>query len=232
MRKFTALFVSLMMVLTCSLTFAETKITVTGTGNTLVSADTAIISLGVSVRDKDVSKAQQKANEIIAAIRTALTENGIPSEDINTGYLNIYAMYDYTNDMEVISAYNANSTLAIRVSDMTIVGEVIDLAFGAGANVLNGIEFSASDTTDARAESLKAAVQDAQAKAQILAEASGLTIKGIESISENNTYSYDSGLNNFSKTAGAVEDAKTVVQAAKLQVTANVTITFETDEHQ
>ena len=233
MRKFLAVFLSLILICAASGALAETKITVSGSGNTLVPADTAIVSLGITARDKDVLKAQQKANEVIAAIRAVLTENGIAPEDINTGYLNIYAMYDYTEGMEEISAYNANSTLAIRLTDMEIVGQVIDLAFGAGANTLNGIEFSASDTDEARAEALKKAVQDARAKAEILAEAAGLKITQIVEISEGATYSYDSGANVFrAKGIETEEDASaaTVVQAAKLQVSATISITFEAAE--
>lgn len=228
MRKLIAVVLSLALFCAASCALADTKITVSGSGETLVPADTAIVTLGISARDRDVLKAQQKANETIAAIRAVLTDNGIAPEDINTGYLNIYAIYDYSSDMEEISAYNANSTLAIRLSDMTVVGQVIDLAFGAGANMLNGIDFSASDTEEARAAAMKKAVQDARAKAEILAEAAGLKITGIEIISEGTTYSYDSGLNNFRKET--MEDAaysgSTVVQAAKLQVSATVTISF------
>ena len=230
MRKLIAVLIALVLVCAASCALADTKITVSGSGNTLVPADTAIVTLGISARDKDVLKAQQKANETIAAIRAVLADNGIAPGDINTGYLNIYAVYDYSSDMEEISAYNANSTLAIRLSDMTVVGQVIDLAFGAGANMLNGIEFSASDTDEARASALKEAVQDAKAKAEVLAEAAGLKITGIEVISEGATYSYDSGLNNFRKEMETVEDAAsgstTVVQAAKLQVSATVTVSF------
>ena len=230
MRKLFAILLALALTCVASCALADTKITVSGSGNTQVPADTAIVTLGISARDKDVLKAQQKANETIAAIRAVLAENGVAPEDINTGYLNIYAIYDYSSDMEEISAYNANSTLAIRLSDMTVVGQVIDLAFGAGANMLNGIEFSASDTDEARASALKEAVRDARAKAEILAEAAGLKITGIEVISEGATYSYDSGLNNFRKEVAAAEDAAsgstTVVQAAKLQVSATVTVSF------
>ena len=234
MRKLLAVILSLVLICSAAAALAETTISVSGSGSALVPADTAVVSLGVSARDKDVLKAQQKANEVIAAIRTILTENGIPAEDINTGYLNIYAMYDYSEGLEEVSAYNANSTLAIRLTDMTVVGQVIDLAFSAGANTLNGIDFSASDTEDARAVALKKAVADARAKAEILAEASGLKITGIETITEGSTYSYDSGSNVFrSKTeadeAGAA-GAPTVVQAAKLQVSATVTITFAAAE--
>ena len=231
MKKWIALLMILTMVWTGTAALAETEITVSGTGETQISADTAVISLGVSARDQDVLKAQQKVNETIAAIRKALMEKGVKEENINTEYINIYAMYDYSSDQEQIAAYNASSTLAIRVTDMDSTGMLIDAAFEAGANTLNGISFSASDTEEARAASLKKAVADARAKAEILAEAAGLSITGIETVSEGGVYSYDNTVGNFrAKGMSAMEteeDAGTVVQAAKLIVSATVTITFE-----
>ena len=209
---------------------AEARITVSGTGETRISADTAVISLGVNARDKDVLKAQQEANEKIAAIRKALTEHGVKEEDINTDFMNIYALYDYSSDQEQLAAYNANSTLAIRVTDMESTGTLIDAAFEAGANTLNGISFSASDTEAAKAEAMEKAVEDAKKKAEILAEASGLKITGIENISENGVYSYENNIGNaYAKgmaASGMEEDAGTVVQAAKLVISATVNIAF------
>ena len=226
MKKIIALF--LMLALLLSAAAAETKITVTGTGETQVSADTAIISLGVSARDKDVLQAQQKVNETIAAIRKALLDNGVEETCINTDYLNIYAIYDYSTDQEELAAYNANSTLAIKVTDISTVGTLIDAAFAAGANTLNGITFSASDTEEANAESMKKAVAAAKAKAEVLAEASGLKITGIETIAEGGVYSYGNSVSNFSakRMEAAADEAGTVVQAAKLIVNATVSITY------
>ena len=240
MKKGIALLIAAIMMLSVSLAMADTRITVSGTGETQVSADNAIVSLGVCARDKDVLKAQQKVNESIAAIRQALIDLGVKEEYINTDYMNIYAIYDYGSSFdydgpEQVTAYNANSTLAVKVTDMELVGKVIDSAFAAGANTLNGISFSASNTEEAEAESLKKAVADAKAKAEVLAEATGLKIKGIEILSEGGVYSYDNGAGNFSaKAMGAVEaeeafDGSTVVQAAKLIVNATVTITFEAE---
>ena len=165
---------AVLMLLGCSAALAETKIAVTGTGETRIAADTAVISLGVSARDKDVLKAQQKVNETIAAIRKALIEKGIPEENINTDFINIYAIYDYREETEMLTAYNASSTLAIKVEDIEKAGMVIDEAFAAGANTLNGISFSAENTEEAQAESLKKAVENAKAKAEILCSASGV----------------------------------------------------------
>ena len=222
---------ALALLLAASAALAETKITVTGNGETKVPADTAIISLGVSARNRDVQKAQQEANKTIAAIRQALLDDGAKEENINTDYLNIYAMYDYnSDDMEEVVGYNANSTLAIKVENIEDAGAMIDAAFAAGANTLNGITFSAEDTEEAQAESLKKAVADAKAKAEILAEAAGLKITGIEIISEGGVFSYDNNVSNFSARGTMAKeeaaDGGTLVQAAKMIVSASVTVTF------
>ena len=233
MKKLFALFIAVIMMLMTGAAMAETKITVSGTGEVRVSADTAVISLGVNARDKDVLTAQKKVNESISAIRKALIEQGIKEESINTEYINIYAIYDYHNDQEQLSAYDASSTLAIKVTDMESVGALIDAAFAAGANTLNGISFSASDTEEAENEAMKEAVADAKKKAEVLAQASGLQITGIELISESGVYSYENNIGNvyakgrdFVETA---EDSGTVVQAAKLIVNATVSITFSAE---
>ena len=235
MKKLIAIFVALVMLLFSVAALAETKITVNGTGEVRVSADTAIISLGVNARDKDVLKAQQRVNETIAAIRTALIEQGVKEENINTDFINIYPLYDYSNDQEQLAAYNASSTLAIKVTDMESVGTLIDVCFAAGANTLNGISFSASDTEEAKTEAMKKAVTDAKKKAEILAEASGLKIIGIEIISEGGVYSYQNNVGNvYAKGVDDIveeteADAGTVVQSAKLIVSASVSITFEAE---
>lgn len=233
MKKLFALFIVMIMMLAADAALAETKITVSGRGEVRVSADTAVISLGVSARDKDVLKAQQKVNEAISAIRKALTEKGVKEENINTEFINIYAMYDYQNDREQLSAYDANSTLAIKVTDIESVGALIDTAFSAGANTLNGISFSASDTEKEEKEAMKKAVDDAKMKAGVLAEAAGLEITGIELISEEGVYSYENSVGNvYGKGRAAMEtaaDSGTVVQAAKLIVSAAVSITFITE---
>ena len=230
MKKWIAWLVALMMVLGTAAASAEVKITVSGTGETLVSADTAVITLGVNARDKDVQKAQQKVNETVAAIRRALMDLKVAEENITTDFINLYVIYDDMNDQEKVVAYHADSTLAIKATDMDQVGTLIDAAFAAGANTLNGISFSASGTEEAEAASLRAAVANARAKADVLAEASGLKITGIDQISDSGVYSYGNSAGNvYAKSMAAEADGGTVVQAAKLVVSGSVTIVFNAE---
>lgn len=228
MKKMIALLISvLMMTMMMSGALAETKIAVSGNGSTLISADTAVVTLGIRARNAEVLAAQEKANSVIAAIREALKAAGVPEEDINTNYINIYVMYDYLSEQEQVTAYEASSTLSIRVRDMKSVGTVIDTAFSAGANTLDGISFSASDQTEAKAESLRMAVADARARAEVMAEAAGLKITGMETISDEGVFSYNSDTRNVFASAKTEDSAAgTVVQAAKIEVSAQVSIVF------
>ena len=227
-----ACLIALMVFTACADGKDKTEINVNGSGEVLVAADTAVITLGITTRNKDVLKAQNTVNATIEKIRAALIENEIKTEDINTDRLSIYAIYDYSNNVERLTAYNASSYLAIRTTDMDMVGKIIDIAFGAGANTLNDIGFSASDTEEASTEALTAAVKDARRKAEIMAAAAGLKITGIESITESYSYSGDSGVNAFYKNAVMADEAtgaSTLVQASKLKVSASVSIVFEAE---
>ena len=71
-------------------------------------------------------------------------------------------------------------------------------------------------------------MEDAITKAEILAAAAGMKIAGINSIQEGGVYSYDRGVGYITKNMEAAMDsaAGTVVQSAKLAVTANITVIF------
>lgn len=229
MKKTVALILCALMLLTMASAVAETKITVSGSGTTLVSADYAMVTLGVVHMEKDVLRAQEQVNSAINSIRAALIESGVAKEDINTDQVRISARYDYSGSIEKIVGYSASSYLVIRTNDMENVGSVIDVAFGAGANTLDGIEFFAENTEAAREESLTFAVTDARKKAEIIAKAAGLSLTGIETINESYSYTAESTRNAVFKNAVMEDSAAmgaTVVQSAKLSVEASVTIVF------
>ena len=232
MRKIIAVLLILSLSLGFSAALADQTVTVSGSGEVLVPADMAVVSVGVNIRKADALEAQAAANEVIARIREALTAVGFDGENINTGYVSLWGVYDYSGATETITAYNANSTLAVKITDMARVGEAIDLAFGAGANTLDGVSFSVENAADARKEALQKAVADAKEKAAVLAEAAGLGELEIKAIQEGGVTVNDNNVNNFAaKVSGmgaATMDRGTVVTSAKIAVSAAVTVVFET----
>ena len=115
------------------------------------------------------------------------------------------------------------------MNDIDLVGKIIDTALEAGANTLNDISFSATDTKEAKEKAMRLAVEDARAKAEIYADAAGLSIYGIEDIVEQGTFSSEKGVNTMFNSVEAAGDTETFVQAAKLTVSSRVTITFKAD---
>lgn len=215
---------------------AESVISVNGTGNVYMPADTACVTLGVQKYDTDVKAAQNAVNETITAVLKALLDMGIREEDISTDNINLYTYTEYTEAGNELTRYHAMSTLSIRTTDLDAAGPIIDTAFAAGANTLEGVMFSASDTSAQEKEALEAAVADAREKAEILAAASGMKITGVVSISENYTNSFDSGSNSIFTAAKRAEvpaadeeAAGTMVQAARLCISAQIVVCFNAE---
>ena len=151
-------------------------------------------------------------------------------KNIGTESLYIYANYDYSQEIEQVVGYTATNTISITVNDISKVGEYIDIAFGAGANTLENVSFTARETGDAQKEALQLAVQSAVEKAGIIAEAAGLEISEVTSIEEGTDYYYGGDMGakySNARTEAAADGAPTMVQASSVQVTASVLMEFE-----
>ena len=206
------------------------SLTVQGNGVVYMDADQATITVGVRETADDVMAAQSSVNEKISAVIQALTELGIASEDMYTNSINIYPNYDYSSSDEQIVGYTAYNSISALTSDVANVGTYIDAAFAAGANTLDNVEFSASDTDAASEQALKLAVEDATAKAQVLAEAAGMDVWYILSIQEGASYNYGNPTIRYAEMSASDGAAGTQVIASQLQVSATVSMTFAIED--
>ena len=232
MRKVLAAILAAMLLLSCAALAEEAGapvMTVYGSGVVSVLADQATVVLGVEEKAEDVLEAQNAVNEKINAIYDALIEYGVEPKNIGTDRINILANYSYPLDIQVLDGYTASNTLEVRTTDIDSVGEIIDVAFEAGANELNGVNLSASNTEEAKQQALTLAVQNAMTKAQTLADAAGVGIGSILSIEEQQSSSY------YGAAPGAAymnlreeaDSASTLVQASTIEVSASVVMEFE-----
>ena len=77
-----------------------------------------------------------------------------------------------------------NNNLGITVRELSKVGAVLDAAIGAGANSIQGVRFSLAEPEPLQSDARAAAVTNARAKAEELAELTGVTIGHVVSVSE------------------------------------------------
>ena len=206
------------------------KIHVTGSGSVVDEPDIATLNLGVSVEKKTVAEAREAAAVAMTAVIDALKASGIAENDIQTERFSIYPQYDYTENGRVLRGYSVNNTVSAKVRELENLSGIIDAAAEAGGDivVVNAIQFMIEDTTPLQTQARGLAVKDAEAKAQTLADASGVTLGKPITITE--TSHAASPPIAFAKEAAFAEDSalsSTPIEAGELTVTVNITIVYE-----
>lgn len=187
MKKLLALLLALCLPLTA---LAQTvapgaTITVTGSASVSVPADCALISVGVTSTANTVDKAVNQNNKAIRNVIKALKDAGIPEADIVTDDYSVYSDCDYDDDgVPYIISYQVTNLLSITLRDMDAIGKTLDKAIAAGANSIQHIEFRSTKAAQVQDEAMACAVQDALRRAQLLADAAGVTLGGILAISD------------------------------------------------
>lgn len=233
MKKLLSLVMALMLLGLPTLSLAEAPvavadgatITVTGSASVTLKADYAQVSVGVSTTAETVQKASEENNAAIFTVIEALKVAGIAEEDIATSNYSVHAEYDYSSfGGQKLTGYNVTNQLTVIIRDMEHIGATLDKATAAGANSIYNIQFLSTKAGEAQDEATVYAVQDAMRRAKLLADAAGLTLGGIKSISDStsgwvvSTRTYSSKLDAAAGNSILPDDTS---------VSASVTIVFE-----
>jgi len=162
-----------------------TLLSVSAIGEARRVPDIATLSTGVVTRAPDARAAMQanatEMDKVVAAIRAA----GIAERDIQTSGVNLNPDYRYNdNQPPTITGYQASNTVNITVRDIGKLGELMDALVEVGANQVHGPGFEVDDKEAARDEARRAALETAQARADMYARTLGLQVRRIVSISE------------------------------------------------
>jgi len=205
-------------------------ISVSGQGKVTGKPDLANISLGVSTLAPTVAEARTQAATSLGAMIDSMKANGVEEKDIQTSSLSIYPEYDYLNDgRQELRGFRVQNTVNAKIRDIDRTGEIVDEAVDAGGNdtTINGIAFSIENPDDLKKEAREKAVADAKARAETLAQAAGVSLGDAISISES---SYSPPVYYEGRAADAATGApapETPIETGELDVTVDVSITFE-----
>jgi uncharacterized protein YggE len=154
-------------------------IVTSATGEARVTPDRAQIFLGVQTRAATAAQAGADNARKTRAVIDAVKARGIPAEQIATSEYNLYPEYDHREQPREgpqtprVIGYVANNTVRVEVRRLDQVGAIIDAALAAGANMVNTIQFFASNVDAARRAALAEAVARARGDAEALAKAAG-----------------------------------------------------------
>lgn len=200
-------------------------ITVSGEGTVEVKPDMATLSIGVRHEAPTAREAMDLMTAGMGPVMERLIAAGIPQADIQTGSLGLDPVYDYSGATPKMTGYAAYTSVTVEVHDLGIVGGVLDAVVSDGANTLGGISFGLADPSAAMNEARADAVADARARAELYAQAAGVGLGDLVTLSEQGSYAPAPVMYDMRMEAAA--GAPVPVSGGEVGVTASVTLVYE-----
>ena len=156
------------------------QISIGSVGEIKVSPDRAKIHISVQTKATTAAAAAADNAARQKAVIDALRALGLNANQISTVGYNVMPEQRYEQNREpVVVGYNVTNTVVVEVTDLAMVGRVIDTAISKGANMITSLDFYASNTDAARRQAIAQAIQRAKADAEAAAAAAGGSIAGL-----------------------------------------------------
>lgn len=164
------------------------RLKVKGNAVVTVSPDIAHITLGVETSHSSAERATQENARKMANVFVALKNLELEDYDISTSGYSVYSYDEFKknsdNEDVVVTTYKVRNNINIKTKDLNETGTIVDVAVKAGANQIHGIWFDLNDKQELQLQALKLAIDQAKAKGTAMADASGISLGGIASLTE------------------------------------------------
>ncbi|SHJ42077.1 hypothetical protein SAMN05444000_108116 [Shimia gijangensis] len=205
------------------------EITVTGYGRVDRVPDMATITLGVTHQADNAREAVSNVAQTSGAVLTTLREMGIDARDMRTSDLSLQPVWQHSSSSvhpPKVTGYSASNRVSVRVRDLEILGDILGRVTTDGANLFQGLTFGLQDAKPAQDEARRTAVADAKARATLYAEAAGVSLGSVISLSEAGV----SAPRPMMMREALASDMAMPVAEGELSLSATVTLVFEIAE--
>ncbi|CAI6071868.1 SIMPL domain-containing protein [Cohnella sp. JJ-181] len=210
----------------------QNAVTVGAEGSIKVEPDVAYLNFGVDARGKTAQEAQQASAAKFAAVEKALFETfKIDKKDVQTTGFGVQPEYNYTEkDGQVLKGYLATHSVRVTYRDLAGIGKLLDAVSAAGANRVDGVQFSTEKQDQYELEALKKAMTNAGTKASVLATSANRTLGPVINIVQGNAADVPVIFQNESAVkfapASDAAGASSSVQTGQIEISASVTVQY------
>lgn len=215
----------------CGPAFAETgQISVTGQGRVDVVPDMATITLGVTHQAENGRDAVAEVAVVSGAILSTLGKMGVEPRDMRTSNLSLSPVWSRntsSGQAPKITGFTATNRVTVNLRDLGLLGDVLGRVTTDGANAFQGLQFGLQDSKPALDAARRLAVADAVARAELYAQAAGVTLGSILHLTEAGAAVPQPMM--MARQAMASDMAMPIAQG-EVGLTATVTMTFEIAE--
>jgi uncharacterized protein YggE len=200
---------------------------VTGEASVPAIPDMATLRLAVVTEARTGAQALAENTVRMQAVLDELRGFDIAERDLQTSELTLSPVYENTPELRNLPrrliAFRAQNGLTVRVRDLDRLGEILDVSVRDGANSFGGLSFGVQAPGPVEAEARDRAMKDALARARTLAEAAGVGLGPIRSITEHG----GSGGPRMMRAEMAMADSAVPVAVGEVTVSASVSLVIE-----
>lgn len=225
----------------------ENTLSVNGTYTVVAIADEAYVTIGVETGNADYKLCQEENKNKMNNVMSAILKLGIEEKYIKTIEYNSTPIYEYVPTEEytgiyyngtyynkrVFKEYRLTHKLRVMLTDVSLVGKLIDITVANGVNELNNVSFSLSKPKqhELYLQALEGASKRAKDKAAVLAKAFDIKNLKIKTITTSDYNAFDNYSYNSATMAKYDSDAmnggnNTTITSGEIQVSANVNIEY------
>ncbi|WP_024795735.1 SIMPL domain-containing protein [Tomitella biformata] len=197
-----------------------------GTGMVTGTPDTVTVVLGVQTQGSAAEGALAENARLASGLIETIKAKGVQDDDIQTSNLSVSPNYDSASGK--VSGYSVTNQVTATMHDVSKAGDLIDAAAGAAGDAIRvqQLTFSIADDSDLRTQARTQAVKQAQDQARQIADAAGVELGDIRSITEDHT----SSAQPFPQSMGRADMASaTPIEAGSQQLSVSVAVVYEID---
>lgn len=155
----------------------STIVTIAGEGESAQSTRLITVQAGVETFGRTAAGAMRDNSGVMKDLRSELGRLGVDPKDIRTTRLSLQQGYERPEGKR--KGFDVSHTLTIVFRDIDKSGAILDALVNAGANQIQGPNFSWQASDEALQTARVAAIRDADQRASFFAKALGLKIRRI-----------------------------------------------------
>ena len=229
-------------------------ISFSGHGEVTAVPDIATVYFTISKDAKTAKDAQDSVAVIEKKALDVLKAKGVEDKDIKTADASVYPKYEYRQAVcspvpigegtagvtvspsspyycpsgkQVQTGYTASESITVKIRKTDDAGAIMQELGIAGVSNLSGPNFAIDKEDALKAEARKKAIDDAKAKAEVLAKDLGVSLVKITSFSENGNYPIMYASKGMALDSASSAPTPAVLPKGENTISSDVTITYE-----
>lgn len=205
---------------------AELERTITVHGQAILPAEPDELRLRFTISAVRSRQALEDVTARSRQLQELLDETDVPAPKRITSGISVREVREWAEDRPAHRGYEAQASTIVRLDDATAAGPLLEAAVERADAHVDGPWWSVDRVNPARLQACREAIKDARRKAEAYADASGLTLGPVVSITDSGVSLWGGG-RMLSGVAEVATAEPIQIEPGTPDVAASVTVTYE-----